>query len=217
LAFIQAQEAIRFLREAGIRNEITVVPIHSDGDLDKVTPLPSLEGKDFFTGRLESALRDHRIDFAIHSAKDLEDNIPSDLSVVVLTPSISSYECLVTRENYQLATLPQGSVVGTSSRRRADSIRSYRRDLVVKNIRGTIEERLAQLDQGDYDALIMAEAALLRLGLQQRIAEVFSVETMPPHPLQGRLAIQMRGDDGRFLGLAVQEKSLMVNVERGKS
>ena len=201
LAVIQTREAIDFLYRSGIDAEMDVVLIASDGDLDKTTPFANIEGSDFFTRQLEEALRRGEIDIAVHSAKDLEDAPPMDLTTAVLTPSLSPHECLVVRKAATLRTLPVGSILGTSSQKRAEAIRRFRPDLRIKDIRGTIQERVAQLDSGDYDALIMAHAALIRLGLEQRIAEIIPPEIIPPHPLQGRLALQVRSSDEKLIRL----------------
>ncbi|MGE5280167.1 MAG: hydroxymethylbilane synthase [Deltaproteobacteria bacterium] len=168
--------------------------IETPGDRDKETPLGGREGGDFFTRDLEEALRRGVIDAAVHSAKDVEDEPPEDLVLAALTPSISPFECLIAAGPYTLGSLPKGAVVGTSSRRRRDAVARLRPDVVIKDIRGNIEERLAQLDKGAFDAFVSAHAAFLRLGLTHRISELFPLDVMEPHPLQGRLCIQVRRD-----------------------
>lgn len=172
-----------------------VFPIETAGDRDKLTSISDAEGSDFFTHEIESALLAGRIDAAVHSAKDLEEKTPDGLVVAVITPSISPYECLVSRAPYKtLATLPYRSVIGTSSRKRKEAVLKFRKDLIVKDVRGNIGERLAQLDRGYYDAIIVAHAALIRLGLEDRISEIISPDIIEPHLLQGRLAVQVRRD-----------------------
>ncbi|MFH0840207.1 MAG: hydroxymethylbilane synthase [Candidatus Omnitrophota bacterium] len=171
---------------------VNIAAIETKGDLDKQTPLFSREDSDLFTREIEEALLRGDIDAAVHSAKDLESNIPSGLVIAAMTRSISPSECLVSRGNLSLSELPPGARVGTSSLKRKESLLRFRKDLVVEGIRGNIDERLAQLDKGKYDAIIVAHAALIRLGYEHRIAQVIPREIIEPHPLQGRLAIQIR-------------------------
>lgn len=193
LAQVQVEEALAFLGSRGVFLEAEIITIESDGDRDKATPFSKKEGGNFFTRTIEAALLRGEVDLAVHSAKDLEDDPPAGL-VSFLTPCLSAEECLVTRGLGTLRMLPSGSIVGTSSCKRKEALARQRSDLVVKDIRGTIEERLTKLDHGEYDALIMARAALIRLGLEDRISEVLSTDLFPPHPLQGRLALQIRSD-----------------------
>ncbi len=186
LALKQAQELQQLIPEVSLE----IIPIKTSGDEDRVTPLADREESDFFTDAIEKALLDRRIDIGIHSAKDLEKNMPQGLAIIALTKSISPDECLVSRANLTLRQLPQGARVATSSRKRREAILRFRPDLKIVDIRGNIEERLAQLDSGKFEALIVAHAALLRLGYEQRIAEIIPQEIIPAHPLQGRLAVQ---------------------------
>ena len=190
LALRQAEEIRRLLPHL----DLDVAAIETKGDRDKTTPLPAVEATDFFTSDIEKALLDGRIDAAVHSAKDLEENIPKQLYIAAVTRSISPLECLVSRGKVKLEKLPAGSVVGTSSRKRKAAISDIRGDLIIKDIRGNVDERLRQLNRGDFDAVITAYAALLRLGYQGRAAQIFSPDVIEPHPLQGRLAVQVRRD-----------------------
>ncbi len=175
--------------------------IETQGDKDKKTPFSAIEGSDFFTREIEEALLSGRIDTAVHSAKDLEENIPPQLTIAAVTASISPYECLVSRGNRRLDTLLYGARVGTSSSKRKEALLRYRQDLRVCGIRGTIEERLRQLDEGKFDAIIMAHAALIRLGLEEQIAQIIPAAIIEPHPLQGALAVQVRARDRDLIRL----------------
>ncbi|NQT22745.1 MAG: hydroxymethylbilane synthase [Candidatus Omnitrophica bacterium] len=190
LAFKQVEEVRDLLKK--IRFE--VVAIETAGDKDKVTSLAGLEKTDFFTRDIEKALQDGQIDAAIHSAKDVETVTPPGLIIVATTRSVSPHECLVSRNSLKLKELPKGAVVGTSSRKRQEAIMRFRKDLIIKNIRGDIDERLKQLDKGIFDAIIVAHAALIRLGYEDRITELISPDIIEPHPLQGRLSVQIRSD-----------------------
>jgi len=150
--------------------------------------------KDFFTQEIELALLEGEIDVAIHSAKDLEGNIPEELKIVALTKSISQYEALVTKKGYKLSNLPSGSKIGTSSLKRKEAVLKFRPDLIVQDIRGNINERLEQFEQEKFDAVIMAYAALLRLGYEKIASEIIGENIIAPHPLQGSLAVEIRKD-----------------------
>lgn len=171
-----------------------VITIETMGDRDKATPLSALEGTDFFTREIEEALLAGRIEIGLHSAKDLDGTSPEGLIVAATTTSISPHDCLVSGGGETLKTLKPGSVIGTSSTERKEAIRKFRQDLAVKDIRGDIDERLKQLDRGDFSAIVVAHAALIRLGYEARIAEIIADDIIKPHPLQGRLAIQVRRD-----------------------
>ncbi|MDP8262169.1 MAG: hydroxymethylbilane synthase [Candidatus Ancaeobacter aquaticus] len=175
-----------------------VMQIATKGDKDKVSSLTVRENTDFFTYELEQALLHDQIDIAIHSAKDLDENMPNSLSIALMTPSISCFDCLVARGGYTLDTLPSGAVLGTSSVNRNESIKRYRNDLDVKDIRGNIDQRVEKLDRGEYDAVIVAHAALLRLGLEKRISQIIPLNVITPHPLQGALAVQIKEDNVRL-------------------
>lgn len=168
--------------------------IWTRGDVDRITPLSETEGSDFFTREIEDALLTGRIDAALHSAKDLEEAMPAALMIAAMTASISPYDCLVSRGKETLDSLSSGAVVGTSSRKRKADILRHRPDLTIKDLRGNIDERLKQLDKGDFDAIIIAHAALIRLGYEKRIAEIITQDIVRPHALQGRLALQIRRD-----------------------
>ena len=170
---------------------LEVVTIKTKGDKDKITPLILQENSDFFTYEIEQALIKREIDIAIYSAKDLEEKIPLELEIVAISESISPFDCLVSaNRNSTLDTLRKMSSVGVSSKNRQKAIASYRSDLKIKSIRGDVDERIKQLDSGDFDAIIVAHAALIRLGLENRISEIIPFDIIKPHPLQGKLAIQ---------------------------
>jgi uroporphyrinogen III methyltransferase/synthase len=141
---------------------------------------------DFFTRELDEALLSGRCDIAVHSAKDLPYPIPAGLEIYCLTEAEDKSDSLVTRDGTTLMQLPAGSLVATSSAARKAEVQQLRPDLRTVSIRGNIEERIAQVDSGDVDALIVATCALKRLGLMARQAEVLPFKT---HPLQGHLAV----------------------------
>jgi len=169
-----------------------VIEIATKGDKDKTTPLHEFEGSDFFTHEIERALIEGRIDAALHSAKDLETELPEELTLAAVTASIDPFDSLVSVGGVTLDKLPSGSRVGTSSQSRKDAIKRFRPDLIVKDIRGNVDERIKKLDKGEYEAIIVANAALIRLGLESRVSQVLPFSVVKSHPLQGKLAVQVR-------------------------
>ena len=195
LALKQAEEILGSLKGRGIFLSCEIVGFDTPGDLDKKTALSEVEGSDFFTRDLDQALLEGKIDCAVHSAKDLPGEIPAGLEVAVMTSSPETADALVSRNHEKFSELFPGSRIGVSSRRRKEQVQTARPDLVATDIRGTIRERLDQLDAGKYDAVIIAAVALLRLGCGHRIAEKLNPEIFPSHPLQGRLAILVQKGD----------------------
>lgn len=169
-----------------------VIHIETEGDRDKITPLDSIGKRNFFTYDIEKTLLNDSIDAAVHSAKDMDEILPKGLIIAAMTSSISPYECIISKDNIKLEELPAGALIGTSSCKRKNAIKAFRSDLKIKSIRGDVDNRIAQLDKGDFDAIIVAHAALIRLGYVDRITEILTPEIIEPHPLQGRLAIEIR-------------------------
>lgn len=182
LALIQVEEC--FALYPGIKYEL--VSVASFGDKRKDISLLGNPPADIFTRELDQAILDGTADVAVHSAKDLPYPLPAGLEVIALLKEFDQTDSLVSRNNLTLSELPAGSKVGTSSPTRRKELLALRPDLEIASIRGTIEERIAQVDDGSVDALIVATCALKRLGLTHRIAEVLPFET---HPLQGLLAV----------------------------
>ncbi len=174
--------------------EFIPVYISTCGDKDKLTSLANVKGSDFFTKEIDQALLNEEIDVALHSSKDLPDKLPKGLRVVIETKSINPFDALVSRDGSKLLELSSGSRIGTSSLRRRNQIQELRPDLEVVDIRGNIEERLALVDSGQIDALIVAQAALIRLRLEHRVCEIFTAERFPVHPEQGSLTLVSRED-----------------------
>jgi len=197
LAREQVAEVSGFLRILLPQTALEIVTMETPGDVDKSTPLPQVTEEDFFTRDLDRALLRGEIDLAVHSAKDLPKRIPEGLCVAALTPSIAPWEALVLRKGADSGTLPPGARVGVSSLRRTRRLLELHPDAIVADVRGNVPERIAQLDAGRYDALILAAAGLIRLGLHSRISHLFSTEQFPPEPGQGALALVVRANDAR--------------------
>ena len=166
----------------------------------KNDPLSVIGGKGVFTKELEDALLDGRIDLAVHSLKDLPTILSERLSISAICEREDARDALVLRsgvevEHASLAGLPAEAVVGTSSQRRLSQLKALRGDVVVTDLRGNVDTRIRKLDGGQYDAVILATAGLVRLGLEERISARISVAEMLPAVGQGAVAIETRSDN----------------------
>jgi len=172
------------------------VVISTTGDRDLDIPLPALGGKGAFTTELEDALREGRIDFAVHSLKDLPVDDPPGIVVVAILSRNDPRDVVISRSGTTLAELPHRAVVGTSSNRRMAQIAAERPDLVITPLRGNVDTRVEKALSGAYDAIVIAAAGVHRLGLTRHITEYLPFDRMLPAPGQGALAVQCRaGDD----------------------
>lgn len=176
------------------RFEIEVYTTRGDTILDQ--PLPAIGGKGLFTAELEAALREGRIDLAVHSLKDLPTESPDGLIVGAIPERADVRDALVSRDGHTLATLPQGAIMGTSSRRRAAQLLSHRPDLVLRDIRGNVPTRVRKALAGDYDGVVLACAGLERLDMLNVVSEALPLDVMLPAPGQGALGVQCRNDSG---------------------
>ncbi|MCC6318292.1 MAG: hydroxymethylbilane synthase [Gemmatimonadaceae bacterium] len=183
------------------------------GDLDQETPLSSFPTDDPFTGTIDAALLAGTIDVAVHSLKDLPLDRPGDVHDTYL-PRGSAFDVLVSTANVALDALPPRARIGVSCRRRARQVQRLRPDVQVVAIRGAVPDRLAALDRGDYDALVLAEAGLERLGLASRIAQRFAVTEVTPAPGQGAIVVRCRADSSvRFLLRQVEDRATRLAVQ----
>src|SRR5262249_35291309 len=172
LPLSQAEQARDRLLELNPGFQIEIEVIKTTGDV-KPDPLSVIGGKGVFTKELEDALLDRRIDIAVHSLKDLPTVTPEELSISAICEREDPRDALVLREGQtatSLRDLSARSVVGTSSQRRFSQLNALRSDLTVKDLRGNVDTRVRKLDEGQYDALILASAGLIRLGLRERIS-----------------------------------------------
>jgi hydroxymethylbilane synthase len=170
-----------------------------DRILDK--PLPEIGGKGLFTEELEQALRAHAIDLAVHSLKDLPVDGAPDLAIGAICTREDARDVLMAREGWTLATLPPGVRVGTSSLRRSAQLLALRPDLTLLPLRGNVDTRIRKAMNGEYEAIVLAAAGVLRLGLGKHITEYLPFEVMLPAPGQGAMAVQSRADDASVLEL----------------
>ena len=191
LARWQAEWVGDRLRERGC--EIEFVLITTAGDVSD-RPLSMVGGQGIFTKEIQRALLDNRIDVAVHSLKDLPTEPVPGLTLAAVAPRESSRDVLVTHRQGGLESLPAGSRIGTGSRRRQSQLLHFYSDLIVQDIRGNVDTRLRKLDSGEFDAIVLAEAGLNRLGLADRISEVIPRSIMLPAVGQGALGIETRAD-----------------------
>jgi hydroxymethylbilane synthase len=171
--------------------------IKTTGDV-KTDPLSVIGGKGVFTKELEDALLAGRIDLAVHSLKDLPTNLPDLLTIAAICEREDARDALVIRKQQaprSVKDLPPGAVVGTSSQRRLAQLKYLRPDIATKDLRGNVDTRLRKLDEGQYDALLLAAAGLRRLGLESRISALIATDEMLPAVGQGALAVETRKDD----------------------
>lgn len=183
----------------GLRVELVTFTTQGDKILD--TPLAKIGGKGLFVKELEVALLDGRADLAVHSMKDVPMEFPEGLGLVAIGEREDPRDAFVSNHYDGLAALPAGAIVGTSSLRRQCQLRAARPDLVIRDLRGNVNTRLAKLDAGEYDALILASAGLKRLGFHDRIRAGIAPEDSLPAVGQGALGIEARLDDARVAAL----------------
>lgn len=182
---------------------VEVISFDTEGDRRLDVPLPEVGGKGLFTEALEQALRERRIDAAVHSLKDLPTADAPGLTLGAVLSRADVRDALVSPRYGTLMDLPEGAVVGTSSVRRAAQLHRLRPDLVVRSIRGNVGTRLQKVDDGHYDAALFALAGLDRLGLRARATDVLPLSTMLPAPGQGALGVQCRAASGALPVLAL--------------
>lgn len=218
LALWQANYVADALRARHPGLEVELVTMVTRGDKILDTPLAKIGGKGLFVKELELALLEGRADIAVHSMKDVPMAFPEGLGLAVICPREDPRDAFVSNQYASLDDLPAGAVVGTSSLRRQCQLRRYRPDLRVKDLRGNVNTRLAKLDQGEYDALILASAGLLRLGFGARIRQAIAEDLLLPAVGQGAVGIECRTHDARTLALlaplADADTTLRVRAER---
>lgn len=174
---------------------VELVPMVTKGDVILDSPLAKIGGKGLFVKELENALLNKEADIAVHSMKDVPMQFPEGLGLAVICKREDPRDAFVSNSYRTLAELPQGAVVGTSSLRRQCQLKKLRPDLEIRSLRGNVGTRLSKLDNGDYDAIILASAGLIRLGLAERIASFIDVEQSLPAAGQGAVGIECRTDD----------------------
>jgi hydroxymethylbilane synthase len=195
LAMWQSEFVAQELQRLHPGLHVELVSMTTQGDQLLDSPLAKIGGKGLFVKELEVALLEHRADIAVHSMKDVPMHFPEGLGLFAILEGHDPRDAFVSNHYAQLADLPEGAVVGTSSLRRETQIRARYPHLSIKMLRGNIQSRLAKLDRGDYDAIILAAAGLKRMGLDARIRQALSPEQSLPSVGQGALGIEARSDD----------------------
>lgn len=197
LSLWQANHIAALLCAAHPQITVSIRTYMTTGDRFLDEPLAQIGGKALFTKEIETAMLQGEVDLAVHSLKDMPAELPPGLVLSAVTKRHNPDDVLVSNRYDSLTDLPPGARLGTSSLRRKAQILSVRPDLTVVNVRGNVETRLRKLDNGEYDAIILAAAGLMRLGLDERITQVLSHELCLPAVGQGVLAIETRANDAR--------------------
>ena len=175
--------------------DISIRVITTSGDKIKDVPLSKIGGKGLFVKEIEEALLAKEIDLAVHSMKDVPIEIPSQLEISIITKRENPLDALISKNGKKLADLPQGATIGTSSLRRSSQLLNYRNDFKIHPLRGNVDTRLKKVEEGKYDAILLASAGLNRLGWSNRITEEISHEIIIPAMGQGALGIETRLGD----------------------
>lgn len=210
LALAQARWVGERLAAAHRGLEVSYVEVTTSGDLDRVTSVTTLTELGAFVRAVQEAVLEGRADIAVHSCKDLPVEGPPDLTSVFPEREVP-WDVLC---GHSLDSLPHGARVGTGSPRRAVQLRALRPDVEVADIRGNVETRLAKVRSGEFDAVVLAEAGLRRLGLGEEVGHRFALVEMVPAPAQGALAVEIPSDDSRLdLIMAIDHADTRTAVE----
>lgn len=200
----------------GLKTEL--LPMTTRGDKILDSPLSKIGGKGLFLKELELAILEGKADIAVHSMKDVPMEFPEGLGLAVICQREDYRDAFVSNNFPSFESLPNGAVVGTSSLRRQSQLRSVRPDILIKDLRGNVNTRLKKLDEGEYDAIILAAAGLIRLGMQDRIQECLEPSLCLPAGGQGAVGIECRTDDTKTLNyldvLNHRHSSICVSAER---
>ncbi len=219
LALIQVEIVATELRKLDPSASVEARIVQTAGDLDRDRPIVELDQKGVFTRAVDDLVLSGEAVFSVHSMKDLPMELPQGLTIAAVPERASPYEALVSVEHGSLDELPTGAVVGTSSPRRTAQLKHLRDDLEVRLIRGNVDTRLRKLEEGQYDALILAEAGLIRLDRGDAIKERLSLEDFTPPAGQGALAIVVReGDPETIKALrAITHRPSLAEVDAERS
>ncbi|MGS2745157.1 hydroxymethylbilane synthase [Halomonas sp. LS-001] len=201
LALWQAEYVRDRLMAANPGLDVELVALSTKGDKILDTPLSKIGGKGLFVKELEEAMLDGRADIAVHSMKDVPMHFPEGLGLSVILDGADPTDAFVSNHYQNVDELPQGARVGTASLRRGLQLRERRPDLEILNLRGNVQTRLGKLDNGEFDAIILATSGLMRLGLEARIAQALPPEICLPACGQGALGIECRLHDPELISL----------------
>ncbi|MEW6730609.1 MAG: hydroxymethylbilane synthase [Acidobacteriota bacterium] len=195
LALWQANWVKERLEQRFPGTEVTIQIIKTTGDKFQEAAPPDSLPKGLFTKEIQDAMLRNEVDVAVHSLKDLPTDLHENLCLAAITKREEAHDALICRGSTKLQELPNGARIGTSSTRRRSQLLNLRPDLKVEELRGNVDTRLRKLDDGEYDAILLAAAGLIRLGLKERISELLSADLIVPAVGQGALAIETRSDD----------------------
>lgn len=195
LALWQAEFAADKIRELHPSISVEIHGMVTQGDRILGQPLSQVGGKGLFVKELEQAMYENRADLAVHSMKDVPMDLPPGMSLSVIFPREDPLDAFVSNNYASLDDLPQGARLGTSSLRRKSQILAARPDLQVRDLRGNVNTRLSKLDEGEFDAIVLAKAGLIRLGMSERIRSAIPQETCLPAVGQGAVGVEIREDD----------------------
>jgi hydroxymethylbilane synthase len=201
LALWQARHVQSRLQALHAGLNVELVPMTTQGDQMLNAPLARIGGKGLFVKELEQAMIEGRADLAVHSMKDVPVHLPPGLGLHAYLSGEDPRDAFVSNRYDRLDLLPQGAIVGTSSLRRQAQLRQLRPDLEIRDLRGNVGTRLAKLDEGRYDAILLAGAGLIRLDLAARVREWLDIDRFLPALAQGVIGIECRNDDSRTIGL----------------
>lgn len=218
LAMWQAHFVKDALEQAHPGLQVTLLPMTTKGDIILDTPLAKVGGKGLFIKELEVAMQNGLADIAVHSMKDVPVEFPDGFGLHAICERENPFDAFVSNQFAHLDDLPQGAIVGTSSLRRQCQLTHHRPDLQLRDLRGNVNTRLAKLDAGQYDAIILAAAGLIRLGMHDRICHALSSELSLPAVGQGAVGIECRNDDAELISLLAPlnhaETAIRIKAER---
>lgn len=218
LALTQTNWVIDRLKSLGLPYEFEIKKIVTKGDRILDVTLSKVGGKGLFVKEIEQALLDKEIDFAVHSMKDMPAILPEGLKIGAVPKRVDPRDVLISLNGLTLEQLPEGAVVGTSSLRREAQLRAFRSDLKIEALRGNIDTRLRRVQEGDFDAIILAAAGLVRMDWKGEITQYLPVELSLPAVGQGALGIECREDDEEVCALLARihdrETEMAVTAER---
>jgi hydroxymethylbilane synthase len=195
LATWQAETVAGLIRALPDGPDVELVFIKTEGDRITDVPLHAVPGKAFFTKEIEAALIDGTVDLAVHSLKDLATVMPDGLGIAAVLEREDPRDALLTRDGKQFDELPAGARVGTSSLRRRAQLARWRPDVEIVDLRGNVPTRIRKLEDGVYDAIVLAAAGVRRLGLTEHVSELLPTDRVLPAVSQGAVAVQIRAAD----------------------
>lgn len=218
LAMWQAEYVQALLTQHHPELTVELLPMSTQGDQILDSPLAKIGGKGLFIKELEIAMQEGRADLAVHSMKDVPVEFPEEFGLHAICEREDPRDAFVSNKYAEVNELPQGSVVGTCSLRRQCQLKATRPDLVIKDLRGNVNTRLAKLDDGQFDAIILASAGLIRLEMHDRISSFIETEQSLPAVGQGAVGIECRNDDAELIKilsvLNCPETAVRITAER---